>query len=243
MVFETPSLLKNQSKPLVLAWSLGGGFLPSPVWRAPGEVNSRCGWARAPGARVPLAAGPAPNVGSRLLWLRSLSFRAGVLGRGIPSLWDRLSLSASCFVFLWNTLTTGHGITYMLASGLMVARAERSPVFPSPRPTGRAQDMATAPSASPGSHTLLVPFLLPKLLPDPSSLACAQPLPRALVSQWRRWAPGRSPHMACQRHALPRELVRSPRGLAAARAGIYQAPSRCKALLGGAAVLSARAGA
>lgn len=90
-----------------------------------------------------------------------------------------------------------------------------------PRPTGRAQDMATAPSASsrwsPGSHTLLS-----MLLPDPSSRhsrAASAPGPDLSggdghLDAARTWR--------VQLHALPRELAAWPQP----RASIYQVPSR-----------------
>lgn len=155
--------------------------------------------------------------------------------------WGVRSLGSALFVCLLLFLSLErhhhrHDTIYMLASGFMVARAERSPVFPSPPPTGRAQDMATAPSASsrwsPGSHTLLVPFLLSMLLPDPSSRhsrAASAPGPDLSVAEMGTWT--QPAHGVSSYTLSPGSSSRLHATWPQPRASIYQAPSRCRALL------------
>lgn len=126
-----------------------------------------------------------------------------VLGRGVRSLGSALFARLLLFLSL-ERHHHRHDTVYTLASGFMVARAERSPIFPSPpthwQSTGHGDCAIRFLLLVPGIpyppvHAAPRPFL-PGL---PSSLC---PGPR---SQWWRWAPGRSPHMACL-------ATRSPQG-------------------------------
>lgn len=160
------------------------------------------------------------------MWLCSLSwsgfaprFHAGVLG-GAFGLWVRLSLSASCFVFLWNTIATGMTLytCWPVASWLPEPRdrpfshhphslAEHRtwgysirflPLVPGiPYPPGVLPPVHAAPRS-------FFPALPHSLCPGPRSLSGGD----GHLDAARTWR--------VQLHALPRELVQSPHGLAAA---------------------------
>lgn len=217
------SLLKSRSEPPGAGLGLGGpGLLTSAVWGAPGEVDSRCGWALGLQEHHfgwPLT--PSPDSEASCLsrvhgatWVQPGSPRLRA-GRP-PAAWSALAswpvargLSSSCLLLcIFGTLvTTGHDVKYTPARAALPSEptARPPPVPPDPRAELRPRWLS-------GLQSLAV---------APSPGASAQPLPLPPRPRWRRGARAPPSPRSSSLHAGP----------ATARPRVHGALAACKAPL------------